>query len=47
MERVYAALGLSLPDFDFSRVHPAHGPYDPGSAEWVRYRHTLVLPERR
>jgi len=43
-ERIYRAMGLPLPDFDFSNIHPPHGPYQPDSPEWARYRELLGLP---
>lgn len=45
VEQVYARLGLEPPDLDFGRVHPPHGPHQPGSPEWGRYRRLLGLPE--
>jgi hypothetical protein len=44
VERVYRAMGLPHPKLDFSGVHPPHGPYQPDSPEWVRYRGLLGLP---
>lgn len=45
LRRIYALLGLSLPEFDLRRVHAPHGPYRPKCAEWRRYRRLLSLPE--
>jgi len=47
LRRIYASLGLSLPELDLSRVHPPNGPYRPDSAEWSRHRRLLGLPEIR
>ena len=47
IERVYAALAMSPPELDFTRIHPARGPYEADSAEWGRYRSMLGLPEQR
>ena len=45
MERIYHALDLSVPDLDYGRVHPAHGPYRPDSPHWKRFREALGMPE--
>jgi hypothetical protein len=45
MERIYAALGMPMPRFDFSRIHPPHGAHDPASPEWARYQELLGIPE--
>jgi hypothetical protein len=45
LERAYAVLGMSMPQLDLSRVHPARGPHQAASPEWDRYRELLGLPE--
>jgi hypothetical protein len=44
MERCYGAMGMPMPRFDFSRIHPPNGPYRPASPDWRRYRELLKLP---
>jgi len=45
MERIYAALGMPMPEFDFSRIHPPHGAHDPGSPNWTKYKKLMGIPE--
>jgi hypothetical protein len=42
--RIYATMGLAMPELDLSRVHPANGPYREGSPRWRRYDALLELP---
>jgi len=45
VERVYHALEMAPPELDYRRIHPAHGPYQPDSPRWARFRACLGLPE--
>ena len=44
MQRIYATMGLEMPDLDVSRVHPPNGPHHDGSPRWRRYERLLEIP---
>jgi hypothetical protein len=45
MARVYALLDMPMPQLDFGRIHPPHGPHDPLSPMWKKYFELLRVPE--
>jgi hypothetical protein len=44
-ERIYQRLGLSMPEFDFSRIHPANRPFDEQSPNWEKYSRLVGIDE--
>jgi len=45
IQRIYDAMGLEMPDFDFGRIRPAKAPYEADSPKWEEYARLLELPE--
>ena len=45
MREIYGAIGLSTPALDYSRVHPAKGPYDSDSPNRKKYKDLLGIPD--
>ena len=43
--RIYDAMGMEMPQFDFSRVRPAKAPYEHDSPKWAEFAKALELPD--
>jgi len=43
VRRIYEAMGAEMPQFDFSHLHPANGPFDSRNPRWQELRRLLSI----